>query len=620
MNYEFILMMFIKSFLLIFINIPFSLSSCIQGQNYCDKCNPVTKLCIKCAKDIYIPNEKGGCEYAHKCLVGVNQCLQCDEDNKMCKQCFDEYYPDENGGCSYTNNCELSYRGECLKCKENYMLIGERNNDGVKTIKICKSLLSEDLKNCQEINESNGICTACKEGYYLNEGDKLCITTDNCNESIFGVCTECKIGFYLDDKESKCKNQTGIFENCKESFNGEICNVCIDNYYFDEEGKCIEYNYCLKENNLKCEKCVPGYYLNKYSTSCVNTKNCHFGDKDIGICSLCQDDYYLDLNDGICKSNQENNDFKYCRMADQGICKECMIHYELGIDNKCSTTRFCSESDNGKCLVCIDNYYLGLDNQCSNIEHCIYSDLFTCIECEDNYYFDRAKRKCIKAEGIFNNCKSGHPEFLCETCKKDYYLNFTDHLCYSNEEKGLYFKCAATDIFTELCSECVEGYYLGTKDNKCTSMEGCALSEDDNICIECEENYCLDAKYRKCFINDEIIDEEKQFYFRCNTTNKEGNKCEICEENLILNEKGLCVDYEHCEEKNEVGNCIKCFSGYPKGYFCLNKDFGCVDVRYKECWECNDNLDFTNCTKCFDGYRMNDYGICLVFPYLCQQL
>ena len=605
--------MFIKSFFsLIFLNIPFFLSICVPRQNHCDKCNPITKLCIKCDKDIYIPNEKGGCDYAHKCIVGINQCLQCDEENKICKQCFDGYYPDENGGCAYIENCELSYRGECLKCKDNYILVGEKINYGVKTIKICKSLYSEDLKNCQDINETNGVCEKCKEGYYLNSGDSICTKTDNCYESIFGICTRCNYGLYLDKKELKCKNQTGIFENCKESFNGEACDVCADNNYFDEEGKCIAYNFCLKTNKLKCEKCAPGYYLNEYNTSCTTTKNCYIGDKDIGICSSCKDGHYLDLNDGKCKSNQENNEFKYCIMADEGICTQCINSYELGVDHKCSTTRFCSESENGNCLVCTDNYYLGLDNKCSDIEHCIYSDFFTCIECEDNYYFDKKQRKCIKAEGNFQNCKSSYSEFYCDNCKNDYYLNFTDDLCYSNKEKGLFYKCAKTDIYAEYCGKCIDGYYLGVKDSKCTSMEGCALSEDDNICIECEESYCMDAVTRKCIVNDEIISEEKKFYFRCNITNEEGNKCEICEEGLVLNEKGLCVDYEHCEEKNDQGNCVRCLNENQKGYYCLNKDFGCIDIYYMGCLECNDNLDFANCTKCFDGYTLNNYGTCLI--------
>jgi len=35
---------------------------CEAEKNHCSRCNPITKLCIKCEKDIYIPDENGGCQ------------------------------------------------------------------------------------------------------------------------------------------------------------------------------------------------------------------------------------------------------------------------------------------------------------------------------------------------------------------------------------------------------------------------------------------------------------------------------------------------------------------------------------------------------------------------------
>ena len=43
--------------LIIILQISLSLSAvCKEGSNNCAKCNPVTKLCIKCNKDIYSLN------------------------------------------------------------------------------------------------------------------------------------------------------------------------------------------------------------------------------------------------------------------------------------------------------------------------------------------------------------------------------------------------------------------------------------------------------------------------------------------------------------------------------------------------------------------------------------
>ena len=117
--------MFKLIFLLFLKLISFSISICITDQNHCIKCNPMTNLCIKCEKNIYIPDKNGGCEYSHKCTLGANNCLECNYNCDLCLKCIEGYFPDENGGCSYTDNCEVAYKGKCLKCKENFVLIGE---------------------------------------------------------------------------------------------------------------------------------------------------------------------------------------------------------------------------------------------------------------------------------------------------------------------------------------------------------------------------------------------------------------------------------------------------------------------------------------------------------------
>ena len=100
-------------------------SICIEGQNKCLRCNPITKLCEKCEKNIYIPDNIGGCENSKKCILGNHYCYKCTTEGNLCKICQEGYFPDENGGCTYTLNCEISYKGNCLKCKDNFILIGD---------------------------------------------------------------------------------------------------------------------------------------------------------------------------------------------------------------------------------------------------------------------------------------------------------------------------------------------------------------------------------------------------------------------------------------------------------------------------------------------------------------
>ena len=187
-------------FILIFIlEIIASAPICKEGTNYCSKCHPVTKLCVKCEKDIFVPDDNGGCKNANICIKGNNHCLECTDEGNLCKKCEESYFPDNNGGCSYTDNCEIAYDGKCIKCKDDFILIGKTEYyTSVNEIKICKSLTSEDLRNCEKIDTEKGKCQKCKTGYYLSNSDNKCTLTQNCYVSTFGICSKCSQGYYLD--------------------------------------------------------------------------------------------------------------------------------------------------------------------------------------------------------------------------------------------------------------------------------------------------------------------------------------------------------------------------------------------------------------------------------------
>ena len=586
-----------------------------EGEFYWTKTNYLTKLCIKCEKDIFVPDLKGGCEGAKKCILGNNYCKECDEDSKLCKVCEDGYFPDENGGCSYTNNCEISDHGQCIKCKDNFMLIGE-NSYLYQGFILCKPINSEDFKNCEEINIRRGICKKCKEGFYLNSGDNRCIETANCTESSFGKCKSCHNNYYLDKRDNVCKKKEGAFSHCKQTLDGKKCDICEDDYYFDEEGNCVSANFCSKGGESgKCEKCIDGYYLTNsaYETACTKEQNCYSADKDSGLCFECDKNYYLDFKDGNCKSNTEDNEFKYCKISHFGLtCNVCISGYFYGEDLKCTNTYKCKESNNGICEICSDNFYLGLDNKCSLIEHCIYSfNENICEECEEGYYYNRTNNSCILAKNGFENCKIvNYNDVSCSKCKDDFYLNRTDNLCYSNEQFGNFYKCAYVNKNEDKCESCVKDYYYVQKYHICSPIEGCQILKDVNTCEQCEEDFCLDLNVGKCFTNWDVINEEKLFYFRCNRTNKEGTKCEICGNEFILDENGICVEKKHCEEEKD-GICLKCFSTEEDTYYyCLNSYFGCTQTSSGNCLECNDVSDFNKCTKCLDGFKLDEYGNC----------
>ena len=205
-------------------------NSCIDNQNYCKKCHPLTNECIKCITDNFLPNNEGGC--TGKCTIGKNYCNKCDLEEKLCIECQENFYSDNVGGCSIVPNCESSYNGICNKCKEDFILIGDDNG-----FKICKNKNSIDFKNCKTINMKTGLCQECNEGFYLNTGDFKCSSTENCYESTFGVCDSCSDGYYLIKNEEKCQSIGDSFVYCKQTIDGKTCDLCKNNYYLAEDGQ-----------------------------------------------------------------------------------------------------------------------------------------------------------------------------------------------------------------------------------------------------------------------------------------------------------------------------------------------------------------------------------------------
>ena len=242
-------MLKIISISLIIFQISYSAPNCKEKQNYCEKCNTLTNLCVKCTSDNYFPDKDGGCE--PKCVFGKNFCNLCNEDETLCISCEPGYNPNTIGGCSYTENCAASYRGRCLKCIDEYILVEENG--------FCKSIYTEDLKNCLTISNVNGTCLECKDGYFLNEGDLKCTDTEFCYESKYGVCISCVDGYIIDKKNDKCIKVE--IPNCKQTIDEINCDECNDGFYITDNYKCIETNMCHKAERGICIECKEHYFL-----------------------------------------------------------------------------------------------------------------------------------------------------------------------------------------------------------------------------------------------------------------------------------------------------------------------------------------------------------------------
>ena len=582
----------------------YSEPSCLEGLNLCSHCSILTQLCIKCTiPDILIPDENGGCMGAQKCIVGKNYCNVCDLEGKLCKTCEDNYYMDENGGCAYSEGCEISYNGECLKCKDGFILIGKENE-----FRFCKSLSIDNFKHCQDIDTQTGFCKSCENGYFLTSEEKKCIKTANCKQSIFGNCIACDDGYYYNKKEDKCELKRYELAYCKESVDGINCDNCLDEYYPDENGICVKTQYCSESKFLECRKCMPGYYLSN-NFMCSRIEFCDTIDKYSLVCLTCKGNYYLDTKDYKCRSSLEDGPYKFCQKVINGKCVQCNYNYFLSENSICTPSKICEEAENGQCIICPENYHLGKDNICTNVENCIYSESGLCVECEDGYYYDRKNGTCIEMYDQFMNCKfSCQNADICCECKDNYYLYENDSLCYDNTKEDIYKKCALVDSSTEKCKRCIDDYYLSV-DDKCSKVENCKIVENENKCLECDTFYCLDVKKQECVDNDLINDLSDLKYISCKRTNKEGTACEECIEGYEINKEGLCEDIDFCDEKKD-GKCIKCkdILSVNDYQFCANEVFGCIESAKDNCLRCDNLDDLYECTECKEGFTKTDYG------------
>ena len=589
----------------LFIQFVLTQSPCIPNKNNCEVCHPLTGLCLKCISENYFPDINGGCE--PKCTIGKNYCNQCSDDQKLCISCESGYFADKIGGCAFFPNCESSYKGKCLKCEEGYILIGDKNS-----FQICKSINTEDLKYCEEINNITGLCDKCQEGYYLGKKDLKCTETEHCSESTFGICFSCIDDYCLDKKNNKCIKDGENLIHCKETLDGINCDSCLLNYYLAEDGQCTNTLMCQMTSKGICTKCIDQFYLSE-DNCCTTEEKCQYGEGSTALCNYCYSGYYLDNKDKKCKFQNEE-EFKHCEVYEDG-CIECEYDYFIGGDLKCTKTKNCDESFDEKCIQCKEGYYLGKDNLCSPVEHCIYSGgLFDCEECEDGFYFNVFNKTCLPSGENLKNCKIViFDENKCSLCKDNYYLNKTDYLCYDNtNENSDFYKCDFTDYNGEKCDKCISGYSLTSGDKKCIKIRNCKYSKNENECSACDDVYCLDMKNQKCISNDYLENGEINIFISCNRTNSEGDKCEICLDGYEADENGYCRDVERCQEKDEKGVCLKCKDdiSIENGYYCANEVYGCLRTIIMGCKKCNDFNNLYICTECHEGYYLNDEKKC----------
>ena len=143
----------------------------------------------------------------------MNQlCIRNEECQKfmigVCTKCSEGFSIDYQQGCAYNPNCEETNKsGICIKCKDQYF--------------IDKDLVCSKNENCTSQLEGVGICSSCKDGMIVLNGE--CIESIGCaktNETT-GECIQCEDGLSINKVSGRC-------EDNKECIRKDAKNICVD--------------------------------------------------------------------------------------------------------------------------------------------------------------------------------------------------------------------------------------------------------------------------------------------------------------------------------------------------------------------------------------------------------
>ena len=596
---------------------------------------------------------------------------------------------------------------ECTICPYGYYLNSEKKcinfMDKIETIPNCKSHLfkilnilfhfspnSEDHKLYPGDKYNSNNDNYVKK--YLDNFSTLNLYMNNMNFPIKTYCESCDRGYFIND-EGKCEEI--YMEKCSGHFiiqnlerrlweclsfcygkyspiylvfnnnnlidyNFEYHNnsseMFIDGAFYLEELSSIIYNYFIYINdkefknfildNLICIKKETKFEGCYYIIYVPKTKSYH--------CLLCEVDYMLDKETGLCIRNKEYIDkFLDCDTENLGTnlspkysCKSCSNYYDIlvSLDNgfkDCFEDYFnyidivCEQGESNSpyeqplfnCTSCDSEYNLIYSNYYQrsicvrNIEDIFEEDYFPYLDseeeenipaneegiCQKNYFTPDGKKcyKCDNEKLGISGCKGEcsfsserYPSILCKSECKDGYIEISEGICKPCSE------------VKEHCSEChyedsLPNGYIGiykTRFVVCDSCKDGFTITKEGKCISCDDDLQL-HKCSKCKMDEKT---EEYICIECNSDDYFIGERGACEECLLpaIYMKGKCIN---CSDVNQ-GGVLNC-------HYCEKNEDGNNII----CRECNDDyILLTNnntCLKRENNEELKQSEFCLELKY-----
>lgn len=194
--------------------------------------------CFTCDKPFYFDGIR--CE--------IYGCLELNW--KGCAQCFYPMQVNEFGLCEVPN-CDLMNEDRCVSCKPGYFIAkdGSCKREDPKCLVYGERRCEKCVKGyrldyngvCEYADEHcwdftrEGYCTNCDRLYFLNNHKKCQLKDQNCNAYSNGVCSECKDFYYL--HRGLCHPNA---KGCLSQKNIKKCLKC-------EEGYKLDFGVCTPE-------------------------------------------------------------------------------------------------------------------------------------------------------------------------------------------------------------------------------------------------------------------------------------------------------------------------------------------------------------------------------------
>ena len=373
----------------------------------------------------------------------------------------------ENGICPI--NCKHCFQNnKCIECRNNFGLVGSKENEEVK----CLPLYNLTLGYYQD----NNIYYPCMENC------DICMNNISCNN--------CSFGFEL--IEGICR-PSKIIEYCLILVNNSYYQKYEKNYIFNVDNTTECLNKTIFENYYTMDDGITYFPCDKEITNC---SQCYYDKNNAQVkCYLCNNDSFVLNNEGVCLNTEQINETYF-------YINETHI-------NKCSNTMInCEQCENNNtCIKCKNDFYMVNDNTCVNIS----------IFPEDEFFLNDDNRTYFCNNSIYHhikNCKKCNGKYNCTLCQNNFtFIDGNKSICVEKEflmnkyvqdplDKSNFIKCENIfDINCDLCNNfqclsCKEDYiFINDNYSQCELKSSINLSDyftNDNITYYS----CKEEKYK----------------------------------------------------------------------------------------------------------------------------